>query len=263
MTPSDGQGDRSGGPILVAALVLLAALAGLSCRRTPHFVRGDAAAVVVVPRPRDTGSAPPVAEREPNNTQAQAQELTWLGTPAAVAIKGKIDRTEAGKAADIDVFKLVIPGQRMAESWDAGQVADLLLHAKRLSVVINPEAGLALALDLLDETARVVKTVAAGPGETVGLPNMAVLPGCTYYLRARAAPALASRSPVDAGAPVGSSYQMAVVLLDFEVGDEREPNDRLDSPGRAEARSRLGSSAGVTMRTGTGYRSTPWNLDGF
>ncbi len=235
------------GPIVVAALALLAALAGPSCRRTPHFVRGDAAAVVVVQRPRDAGSAALVAEREPNDTQAQAQELTWVGTPPAVAVAGKIDRTEAGKAADVDVFKFVVPGQRMAASLDAGQAGDYRQYAKRLSVVINPEAGLALALDFLDEGLRLVKTVAAGPGEAVGLPNMAVLPGYTYYLRARAAPAPANkgRSAVDAGVPVGSSYQMAVLLLDFEFGDEREPNDRLESAGELPWQGRSALAAGL------------------
>lgn len=231
----------------LASLAFLATLAGFSCRRAPHFVRGDAAAVVVVPRPRDAGGAPPVAEREPNNTQAQAQELTWVGTPSAVTINGRIDRPEAGKAADIDVFKLVVPGERVAAFLDAGQAADWRLHAKRLSVVINPEVGLAVALELLDETARVVKTVAAGPGEAVGLPNMSVLPGCTYYLRARAAPAPAKkgRGTPDAGAPAGSSYQMTVLLLDFESGDEREPNDRLESAGELSWQGRSALAAGL------------------
>jgi hypothetical protein len=219
--------------VVVTTLFLLAALVGLSCRRAPHFVRGDAAAVVVVQRTRDAGGAPPLAEREPNNTLAEAQEVKWVGTPPAAAITGGIEGAVDGKSADIDVFKVVVPGQPMAASLDAGQAADWRLHAKRLSVVVNPEAGLALALELLDETAQVVKTVAAPPGETVGLPNIAVLPGGTYYLRVKAAPAPAKkgRGTPDAGAPAGSSYQMALLLLDFEVADEREPNDRLESAG--------------------------------
>jgi hypothetical protein len=241
------QAPEGGGrlPIVVA---ILAVLAGLSCRRAPHFVRGDAAAVVVVQRPRDAGGPPPAAEREPNNTPAQAQELAWAGTPAAAAVKGNIDRTDAGKAADVDFFKFVVPGQRMAVASDAGQAGDRLVAAKRLSVVINPEAGLALAVDLLDETLRLVKTVAAGPGETVGWPNMAVLPGCTYYLRARAAPAPANKSghaAVDAGAPAGSSYHMTLLLLDFDVSDEREPNDRLESAGELSWQGRSALASGL------------------
>jgi hypothetical protein len=215
-------------------IALLAALAGLSCRRAPHFVRGDAAAVVVMQRPRDAGGSPPAAEHEPNNTPAQAQELAWTGTPPAAVVKGNIERSNAGKAGDVDVFKVVVPGQRMVVSSDAGQAADRLVAAERLSVVISPEAGLALALDLLDQALRPMKTVAAGPGETVGLPNMAVLPGCTYYLRARAAPAPPNKKgqgAADAGVYSGSSYQMTVLLLDFEVADEREPNDRAESAG--------------------------------
>jgi hypothetical protein len=219
--------------IVVAALVLLPALVGLSCRRAPHFARGDAAAVVVLQRTRDAGGAPALAEREPNNTLAEAQAVSWVGIPPAAAIAGRIEGVDGGRSVDIDVFKVVVTGQPMAASLDAGQVADWRLHAKRLSVVVNPEAGLALALELLDETARVVKTVAAGPGETVGLPNMAVLSGATYYLRVRAAPAPAKkgRGTPDAGAPTGTSYQMVLLLLDFDAADEREPNDRLESAG--------------------------------
>jgi hypothetical protein len=230
-TATVARGRGRGRGQMMTVVFLFAALDGLSCRRAPHFVRGDAAAVVVVRRARDAGSAPRIAEREPNNTQAQAQELTWVGIPPAAAIEGRIEGADAGKAADIDMFKLVVPGSRVAASLDAGQAVDWLLHAKRLSVVISPEAGLALALDLLDEDLRLIKTVAGGPGETVGLPNMAVMPGFTYYLRARAAPAKKGRRAADAGAPAGSLYQMAVALLDFEVGDEREPNDRPESAG--------------------------------
>ena len=232
--PRAAEGRGRGRGRMSTVMALLAALAGLSCRRAPHFVRGDAAAVVVVQRPRDAGGPPLAAEREPNNAPAQAQELAWTGTPPAAAVKGSIDRTEAGKAGDVDVFKVVVPGQRMAVSSDAGPAADRLVAAKRMSVVINPEAGLALAVDFLDEAPRLVKAVAAGPGEVVGLPNMAVLPGGTYYLRVKAAPVPANKKgqvPVDAGVSAGSSYQITVLLLDFEVADEREPNDRLESAG--------------------------------
>jgi hypothetical protein len=243
-TAAVGRGRGRGRDRTIIAIVLLAGLAGLSCRRAPHFARGDAAAVVVVQRPRDAGGPPSVAEREPNNTAAEAQELTWAGTPPAAAVRGTIERIGVGEAADIDVFKVVIPGQRMVASSDAGHAADLLLHAKRLSVVVNPEAGLALALDFLDETQRLVKAVAAGPGEAVGLPNMAVMPGCTYYLRAKAAPASKGRSAVDAGVPPGSSYQMTVLLLDFELADEREPNDRPESASELSWQGRSTLAAG-------------------
>jgi hypothetical protein len=222
---------KKAGPVVAAALVLFPALVGLACRRAPHFVRGDAAAVVVVQRTRDAGSTPPIAEREPNNTPEQAQELTWVGIPPAAVIVGRIEGAEAGKSADVDVFKVLVPGQ--LQSSDAGRAAEMLAFAKRLSMVINPQAGTALTVELLDEHVRVVKLVTAGPGETVGLPNMAVLPGCTYYLRVKAAPAPANkgRGTPDAGAPTGGSYHMTVLLLDFEAADEREPNDRMESAG--------------------------------
>ncbi len=243
MTPSDGQGDRPS--VAAAALALLVGLAGPSCHRAPHLMRGDAAAVVVVQRPRDAGGPPPVAEREPNNTPAQAQPLTWAGTPPATAVKGTIDRTGAGRVADVDVFKIVVPGQHTVVSSDAGHAADALIEAKRLSVVINPEAGLALAVELLDDTERVVKTVAGGPGEMVGLPNMAVSPGCTYYVRAKGAPTSKGRGSVDAGALGGGSYHMALLLLDFEFADEREPNDRPESAGEMFWQGRSALVAGL------------------
>jgi hypothetical protein len=231
---------------VITVIALLSALAGLSCRKAPRFVRGNAAAVVVVQRPRDAGGAPSVVEREPNNTPVQAQELTWAGTPPAAAVKGSIDRTDAGKAVDVDVFKFVVPGQRVTVSSDAGQAADRLAAARRLSVIASPEAGLALAVDLLDEALRPVKTVAAGPGEVVGLPNMAVLPGFTYCLRVKAAPAPAKgHGAVNAGVSAGTSYLMTVLLLDFEVADEREPNDRLESAGELSWQGRSALASGI------------------
>ncbi len=241
-TPAAG---RRGRGRVISMLVLVTGLAGPSCRRAPHFARGDAAAVVVMPRPRDAGGTPSVTEREPNNTAAEAQELTWVGAPPAAVVKGSIDRTAAGKVADVDFFKLVVPGQRMTKSADAGQAPDPLSHARRLSVLLDPEAGLALALDFLDEGLRVAKTVVGGPGETLGLPNMAVLPGCTYYLRAKAAPANKGCAAPDAGAPAGSSYQMTVLLLDFEAVDEREPNDRPESAGELSWQGRSALAAGL------------------
>jgi len=169
----------------------------------------------------------------------------------------------------VDVFKVVVPGQRMAVSSDAGSGRRPAGCRQRMSVVINPEAGLALAVDFLDEAPRLVKAVAAGPGEVVGLPNMAVLPGGTYYLRVKAAPVPANKKgqvPVDAGVSAGSSYQITVLLLDFEVADEREPNDRLESAGDLlwQGRSALASGLYGWRRdeTGTGSRSTPWNRGG-
>jgi len=228
----------------VAAFVLLAG--DVSCRRAPHFRRGDAAAVVVVQRPKDGGAAPPAAEREPNNTPAEAQELVWAGAPATAAVKATIDRSEPGRAADIDVFKVVVPGPRIVASPDAGPPADPLAGAKRLSVIAQPEAGLALVLDLLDEGLHLVKTtVAAGPGETLGLPNMAVLPGGTYYLRAKAALASKGRMAADAGAPADHAYQLAATLLDFDFADEREPNDRLESAGELAWQGRSALATGL------------------
>jgi len=222
---ASGQGRRS----LAAAIILLATMIDLTCRRAPHLRRGKAAPVVVVPRSWDAGGPPAASESEPNNVPAQAQELKWTGSPLATAVSGRIDHNDPGTAVDVDVFKLIVPGQRPAIASDAGQAVALRSAGRRLSVTIAPEPGFAPILDLLDEALHVVRSLPAGPGETVGLPNMAVLPGYSYYLRVKPALAGKGRSSVDAGVPAGSAYRLTALLLDFEPADEREPNDRMES----------------------------------
>ncbi|HEX7598508.1 MAG TPA: hypothetical protein VF518_09855, partial [Polyangia bacterium] len=201
---------------------------------------------MVVQRPKDLGPEP-VAEREPNNDPTQAQELTWAGTPLSAAVAGKIERTDAGKTMDVDVFKVVIPGQRLAASPDANQGTDPRLLAKRLFVTLVPEPGFAPVVELLDETLRVSKSLAGGPGETLTLPNLAGLPGTATYLRVKAAsaPVGKGRSAADAGAPAGTGYRLTVLLLAFEAADEREPNDGIESAGEFSWQGRSALAAGL------------------
>src|SRR6185436_9005509 len=128
----------------------------------------------------------------------------------------------AGKGADVDVFKIVIPGLGLDAGAEASAPADALA-ARRLIVDLRPDEGLAPVLQLLDAAARPVVTTSAGAGERDGLPNVAVAPGGTYFLRLRAE--RPAKAAADAGAG-GSGYRLAVRVVDFEVGDEREPNDR-------------------------------------
>jgi hypothetical protein len=55
---------------------------------------------------------------------------------------------------------------------------------------------------------------------------VAVAPGATYYLRLRSAERT-SRSAPDGGSTRGQGYQLSARVVDFELGEEREPNDRL------------------------------------
>lgn len=200
--------------------LLAAVLAAGGCRRRTHFSsRGDASAVVVVAQKGsdDLGTLP--AEVEPNNTVAGAQVLAFGGDPLAAGVAGTLPGT--GKGADADVFKIVIPGLGLDAGAETAAPADALA-ARRLIVDLRPDDGLAPVLQLLDAAARPVVTTSAAAGERDGLPNIAVAPGGTYFLRLRAE--RPAKSGPDAGA--GSGYRLAVRVVDFEVGDEREPNDR-------------------------------------
>jgi hypothetical protein len=222
-------------------------------------------------RDRGTRAARRRSRNESQTTPPpQAQELTWLGTPPAVAITGKIEKNRGWQGR----------GRRRVQgrhSWPGAWLSHRMrvklltwrLHAKCLSVVVNPEAGLALALELLDETAQVVKIVAAGPGETVGLPNMAVLPGGTYYLRVKAAPAPARRGAVRSmrarRRAVRTRWRCCCLTSKSPTSASRTIgwNPPASCPGRVEAPLRPGCLAGVTMKTGTGCHSISWGLAGF
>jgi hypothetical protein len=205
--------------VALAGLLLAATPSCQGCRRSHFPSRGDAASVVVLtPRGADDIGGQLGDEGEPNNTVAAAHPLPFAGDPLVAGAAGSLAGT--GKAADVDVFKIVIPGLGL-DGGETNPPADTLA-ARRLIVDLQPEEGLAPVLQLLDAAARPVVTTAAGPGEHDGLPNVAVAPGGTYFLRLRAEHA--AKAP-DAG-PGASGYRLAVRVVDFEVGDEREPNDK-------------------------------------
>jgi hypothetical protein len=206
--------------LALAGLLAAAAGACQGCRRSRFPSRGDAASVVVVaPRNADELNAPLGDEGEPNNTVAAARLLPFGGDPLVAGVAGSLPGT--GKTADVDVFKVVIPGLGL-DGGETNAPADALA-ARRLIVDVRPDEGLSLVLQLLDAAARPVVTTSAGPGERDGLPNIAVAPGGTYFLRLRA------DHPGKAGPDAGTGragYRLVVRVVDFEVGDEREPNDR-------------------------------------
>src|SRR4051812_42691088 len=121
---------RAGGP----ALLILVALAPAACRRSRLRAHVDGAAVVVVD-PSALGQA--ASEREPNNTVATAQPLVLAGGPLVAGVTGSLPGV--GKNADLDAFKLVIPGGTDAAPPDAAA-----LGARRLLVEVKPDPELAL-----------------------------------------------------------------------------------------------------------------------
>jgi hypothetical protein len=205
----------------VALTLVLAAATALGscdgCRRTKLRPRGDGAAVVVVdPVAASGGQAP---EREPNNTVAAAQPLALAGDPLVAGVAGTLPGT--GKNADSDVFKVAIPGGADAAPPDGGA-----LGARRLMVEVRPDPDLALVLQLLDAAGRPVVTTSATPGEPDGVPNLAVAPGGTYYVRVRAVEHTARSPDAAVGGTATGGYRLSVRVVDFELGEEREPNDR-------------------------------------
>ncbi|HEX7507977.1 MAG TPA: hypothetical protein VF550_14460, partial [Polyangia bacterium] len=71
-----------------------------------------------------------------------------------------------------------------------------------------------------------LETISVDPGTIAGMPNMAALPGRTYYFRVRA---MAKSGKTPGSQPISSTYKLTVQLGDFEVSEEREPNDGLAS----------------------------------
>ena len=95
-----------------------------------------------------------------------------------------------------------------------------------MALEISSGGGTALSLQLLDDSLKSIETISVEPGDVSGMPNMAALPGRTYYFRVKAAgkPGKAQEPPA-----TGSPYKLTVQLGDFELSEEREPNDGLET----------------------------------
>jgi hypothetical protein len=100
------------------------------------------------------------------------------------------------------------------------------LSARRLALEIASAGGTGLSLQLLDDGLKSLETISVDPGAVAGMPNMAALPGRTYYFRVKA---MAKSGKTQESQPISSTYKLTVQLGDFEVSEEREPNDGLAS----------------------------------
>ncbi|MBN2573802.1 MAG: hypothetical protein JXP73_04490 [Deltaproteobacteria bacterium] len=209
----------------LAILVSFATVPSCKCRRSLR--RGDAAAVIVVAPRRDAAPPPKVPEQEPNESHEQAQALALGAEASAVHVEASLEPGEDGKVRDVDLFKLVVPGERQvaakdASSVDAGAVSeDPRLVARRLWVEIAPQGGAGLGLQLQDEAGRPLAGVRVETGAVGGVPNLAVLPGLTYFIRVRPLTKPAKGAPHQTA---GCQYLLTARIGDFEVADEREPN---------------------------------------
>jgi hypothetical protein len=216
----------------LAVLALL--LAGTSCRRPRFPPRGDAAAVVVVVPRNDAASPPKVIEQEPNDSPEQAQILAINAEWPVVSVEGSLSAPGEAKGKDVDVFKFLVPGGRTEPapappSADSGRPADdPRALARRLSFDIAAEGGAGLSVQILDEALKSMAAISIEVGETAGMPNLAVSPGRIYYLRikpvVKAAKAAKTAKTEDVQVPA-CNYKLTVQIGDFEIADEREPND--------------------------------------
>jgi hypothetical protein len=215
---------------LVAAIGLTAA-GPLACRRGRPLPRPDGAAVVVAADSTAEAGLVLADEVEPNDVLANAQPLApTVETGAGVA--GHLIAPPGAKAKDLDLFKVVVPSPAVVTGDADGGAPP---PRQRLSIDVRPETGMAISVDALDDQGRLLVTaVGMSPGESEGIPNLAVTPG-TYFIRVKPGSAVpaAGSSPSsprrDAGTPnTGGSlaYRVAVRLLPFEPGDEVEPNGK-------------------------------------
>ncbi len=213
----------------VALALGLALVAAASCRRPRFPPRGDAAAVVVVAPRRDAAPPPRVAEQEPNDTAEQAQILAINPEWPLVVLEGNLSASTDVKGKDVDVFKLPVPGGQAeapaaGPATDAGRAAeDPRAVARRLSVEVTAEDGTGLSLQVLEETGKVMEGITIDSGETGGMPNLAVSPGRAYYIRIKTNPKAGKTAKLEPAAVC--KYRLTVQLGDFDIADEREPND--------------------------------------
>jgi hypothetical protein len=208
-----------------AQVLLFALVACVGCRRSRFPARGDAAAVVVSSPRSDAASAPSVAEQEPNDKPEQAQLLALNPDWPVLSVDGELSTAGQGVGRDVDVFKLVVPGRKEVhvEVVDSAAAEDARLNGRRLSLEIAAGAGGPLVLQLLDEAATTVEAVAVASGEKAGMPNMSVLPGRTYFVSIKAGAKSSKSSPE----VPGNTYRLSVQLSDFELAEEREPDDSM------------------------------------
>ena len=221
---------RWGWASVVLVLALLVPYA--ACRHNRFPPRGDAAAVVVAVPHGDASVPPPkVLEQEPNDSPEQAQLLAFNPDWPVLSVEGTLSAPGEGKGKDVDVFKMLVPGRRREPSapapiLDSAQAEDPRSTARKLALELTSEGANGLSLQLLDDGLQSMETIAVDAGDTAGMPNMAVLSGRTYYFRVKAFAKLAKAAET---APTNQAYKLTVQLGDFELSEEREPNDGMET----------------------------------
>jgi hypothetical protein len=215
---------------LVAASLALVAVCPVGACRRSRLSRGDAAPVVVVALRNDVHPARSLEEREPNDSPDKAQLLVLDPDRTVIDLEGTLTGQTTAMGSDVDVFKLLIPGaepshDRPGAALDSASPEDPRFAARRLTLEIAPEGAGSVGFQALDEGLKILEAVSAQNGHAAGMPNLAVQPGRAYYLRVKAL----SKSGKPGEPSSICKYKLSLQLGDFEVADEREPNDSSDA----------------------------------
>jgi hypothetical protein len=234
------EGRRGPARAGVAAFSLFLALplTQTGCHRARMPPRLDGAAVVVVAESTAEPGFAVSDEVEPNDLLANAQALTPTGA-LAVGIVGHLVSASGAKAKDVDLYRITVPPPAVVTTdADGGSTTP----RQRLAIEVRPDPGLVISVDAMDDQGKVlVAAIGMTPGETEGIPNLAVTPG-TYLVRVKpgmpgvAGPAATvgnlggggTASRIDGGIAgvSGTAYRLTTKLFPFEAGDEVEPNGR-------------------------------------
>jgi hypothetical protein len=197
----------------ISALLLLSACGG---GRRPISLRGDAGpAVVAVEKRRQLTSEPVVSEVEPNDDRAHANELVEKRSVSGLLGSIRPSRSPDGKSLlDEDWFRYQVPDQA-----DSDRRAPL--RAARVEVTSTD--GIPLNFEISDERGRRLVAVHDVAGGTEVVPDLALEPGQSYFLRVHeiGAGRDATRLPLGNG----GAYNVIWTSREVRSGTLLEPND--------------------------------------
>jgi hypothetical protein len=223
---------RVGPPLLAGSLLVTAGLGSEGCRRSrPQLQRGDAAVVLLTPPVPIPPGLLAVPEQEPSDPTREPPSLPLAGSPGLAVVGALSD--EPG-LDDEDVYALEIPGGPLAADAapgvsDAARAVDAAAPSNRaLSLEVNPAATLATVLELRDAAGGVLGSSSGEAGQKHGLPNVAIRPGGRYLVAVRRDRPRKAAAAAPTTRPSGS-YALLVREVTLGAGDEREPNDSLET----------------------------------
>ena len=227
--------------VIFAPLTVL--LLAPACNRTRSLPpKPTGASVVVTPDEASDAQVPAIEESEPNDLLANAQKID-LTTTRSARVTGHLVAALGSRAKDVDLFRIVVPPPSVVVEAADGNSGPT---RQRLTIEVQPDAHLAIAVDALDDQGRIMVSASGSPtGEAEFVPNLSVIPG-TYFVRIKPAGPAESASNrkanhstssdgADAGVAGAAGYQFALSLGAIEVGDEVEPNGRAALANEASA----------------------------